>query len=489
MRRAGILMHISSLASDYGIGTIGQKAFEFVDFLKKTGQRYWQILPLNPTDFNNSPYQSPSVFAGNPLLIDIDELKKDGLLSDCDTDGIFWGENPEKVDFNAVKAYKTNLIRRAFSNFQKNYEYIAFETQNAGWLNDYSLFMALKEYFEGRPWYDWDGDIKSHKKKEIAEYTQKLWGDIEYYRFEQFLFYKSWEKLKKYANDNGIEIIGDIPIYVALDSADVWANRNIFMLDEDFVPKAVAGCPPDLFSKDGQKWGNPLYDWKMCKKTGYLWWINRIKETQKLYDIVRLDHFRGFEAYYSIPYDADTAREGKWEKGPGIAFFEEIKKQIPDVKIIAEDLGHLTPEVYELLDECGFPGMKVLQFAFDPYHDNPYLPYNYPKNCVAYTGTHDNDTIIGWYSGEHNKPFIRDYLNVAEDEWVSAAMIRTILASRADTVIIPIQDYLGYGARMNTPGTTGEDNWSYRIRSDALSDSLAYHIEHLTKLYKRTPQE
>ena len=489
MRKAGILMHISSLASDYGIGTIGQKAFEFVDFLKKTGQSYWQILPLNPTDLNNSPYQSPSVFAGNPLLIDTDELKKDGLLTDYDTDGIFWGENPEKVDFNAVKAYKTDLIRRAFSNFQKNYDYIAFETQNAGWLNDYSLFMALKDHFEGRPWYDWDGDIKSHKKKEIEEYTQKLWASIEYYRFEQFLFYRGWERLKKYANDNGIEIIGDIPIYVALDSCDVWANRNIFMLDEDFVPKAVAGCPPDLFSKDGQKWGNPLYDWKMCKKTGYLWWINRIKETKKLYDIVRLDHFRGFEAYYAIPYDADTAREGKWEKGPGIAFFEEIKKQIPDLKIIAEDLGHLTPEVYELLDKCGFPGMKVLQFAFDPYRDNPYLPYNYPKNCVAYTGTHDNNTIIGWYAEEHNKPFIRDYLNVAEDEWVPAAMIRTILASRADTVIIPIQDYLGYGARMNTPGTTGEDNWSYRIRNDALSDSIAYHIQHLTKLYKRSETE
>ena len=489
MRKAGILMHISSLASDYGIGTIGEKAFEFVDFLKKTGQSYWQILPLNPTDFNNSPYQSPSVFAGNSLLIDIDELKKDGLLLDADTDGIFWGSNQEKVDFDAVKAYKTSLLKKAFSNFHKDYEYMAFETQNAGWLNDYSLFMALKEHFEGKPWYDWDGDIKSHNKKEIEEYTKKLWTSIEYYRFEQFLFYRSWARLKKYANDNGIEIIGDIPIYVSLDSSDVWANRNLFLIDEDFVPKAVAGCPPDLFSKDGQKWGNPLYDWKMNKKTGYLWWINRIKETQKLYDVVRLDHFRGFEAYYEIPYDADTAREGHWEKGPGLAFFEAVKKQIPDIKIIAEDLGHLTPEVYELLDNCGFPGMKVLQFAFDPYHDNPYLPYNYPKNCVAYTGTHDNDTIIGWYRDENNKPFIRDYLNVAEDEWVPAAMIRTILASRADTVIVPIQDYLGYGARMNTPGTAGEDNWSYRIRCDALNDNLAYHISHLTKLYKRSNEE
>lgn len=482
-------MHISSIPSNYGIGSIGKEAFEFVDFLKKTDQHYWQILPLNPTDFNNSPYQSPSVFAGNSLLIDIDELKKDGLLSDWDTDGIFFGNNAEQVDFDAVKAYKTNLLKRALPNFKKDYEYMMFEAQNGSWLNDYSLFMALKEHFEGKAWYDWDGDIREHTKKAIERYTKELWESIEYYRFEQFLFFKQWSKLKKYANENGIEIIGDIPIYVALDSADVWANTNLFLLDEDFVPRAVAGCPPDLFSKDGQKWGNPLYDWKTIKKTGYMWWISRMKEMEKLYDIVRLDHFRGFEAYYEIPYDAETAREGKWQEGPGIALFEAIEKNVPNIKIIAEDLGHLTPEVYELLEKCGFPGMKVLQFAFDPYRDNPYLPYNYPKNCVAYTGTHDNDTLINWYREEHNKPFIRDYLNVSEDEWVPAAMIRTVLASRADMVIIPIQDYLGYGKRMNTPGTTGPENWSYRIRRDALNDSLAYHIGHLTKLYKRNIEE
>ena len=482
-------MHISCLPSNYGIGTMGKEAFDFVDFLKKTDQHYWQILPLNPTDFNNSPYQSPSVFAGNPLFIDIDELKKDGLLNDWDTDGIYFGHNPEQVDFDAVKAYKKDLLKRTLNNFQKDYEYMMFETQNGGWLNDYSLFMALKDYYDGKAWYDWDEDIRKHTKKAIEKYTKELWEGVEYYRLEQFLFHKQWKKLKDYANENGIEIIGDIPIYVALDSADVWANSNLFLLDEEYLPKAIAGCPPDLFSKDGQKWGNPLYDWKTIKKTGYLWWINRIKETEKLYDIIRLDHFRGFEAYYAIPYDAETAREGKWQKGPGIDFFETIKKNIPDVRIIAEDLGYLTPEVYKLLDDCDFPGMKVLQFAFDPYRDNPYLPYNYPKNCVAYTGTHDNDTLIDWYREEHNKPFIRDYLNVAEDEWVPVAMIRTILASRADTVIIPIQDYLGYGKRMNTPGTVSAENWSYRIRGDALNDNLAYHIEHLTKLYKRDLSE
>ena len=482
-------MHISCLPSNYGIGTIGKEAFEFVDFLKKTGQHYWQILPLNPTDFNNSPYQSPSVFAGNPLFIDIDELKKDGLLNDWDTDGIYFGNNPEQVDFDAVKAYKKDLLKRTLNNFQKDYEYMMFETQNGSWLNDYSLFMALKEHYDGKAWYDWDEDIRRHTKKAIEKYTKELWESVEYYRWEQFLFHKQWAKLKNYANENGIEIIGDIPIYVAIDSADVWANSNMFLLDEDYNPKAIAGCPPDLFSKDGQKWGNPLYDWKTIKKTGYLWWINRLKETEKLYDVVRLDHFRGFEAYYAIPYDAETAREGKWHKGPGIEFFEAIKKSIPDIKIIAEDLGYLTPEVYKLLDDCKLPGMKVLQFAFDPYRDNPYLPYNYPKNCVAYTGTHDNDTLINWYREEHNKPFIRDYLNVAEDEWVPVAMIRTVLASRADTAIIPIQDYLGYGRRMNTPGTVGPENWSYRIRRDALNDNLAYHIEHLTRLYKRDISE
>lgn len=482
-------MHISCLPSNYGIGTIGKEAFEFVDFLKKTGQHYWQILPLNPTDFNNSPYQSPSVFAGNPLFIDIDELKKDGLLNDWDTDGIYFGNNPEQVDFDAVKAYKKDLLKRTLNNFQKDYEYMMFETQNGSWLNDYSLFMSLKEYYDGKAWYDWDEDIRKHTKKAIEKYTKELWESVEYYRWEQFLFHKQWTKLKNYANENGIEIIGDIPIYVAIDSADVWANSNLFLLDEDYNPKAIAGCPPDLFSKDGQKWGNPLYDWKTIKRTGYLWWINRLKETEKLYDVVRLDHFRGFEAYYAIPYDAETAREGKWHKGPGIEFFEAIKKSIPDIKIIAEDLGYLTPEVYKLLDDCKLPGMKVLQFAFDPYRDNPYLPYNYPKNCVAYTGTHDNDTLINWYREEHNKPFIRDYLNVAEDEWVPVAMIRTVLASRADTAIIPIQDYLGYGRRMNTPGTVGPENWSYRIRRDALNDNLAYHIEHLTRLYKRDISE
>ena len=485
MRKAGILMHISSLPSDYGIGTIGREAMEFVEFLNKAKQRFWQVLPLNPTDFNNSPYQSAGVFAGNPLLIDLNELKKQGLIWDEDLQGIWCGADAEQVDFNAVKQYKYDILRKAFSRFQKNYDYMLFETQNGIWLDDYSLYMALKEYFGGKPWHEWDSGIKRRKPDAIAEYTEKLHRDIDYYKFEQFVFHSQWASLKKYANEHDVEIIGDIPIYVALDSADVWANQNLFLLDRNSMPKAVAGCPPDLFSKNGQKWGNPLYDWKEIEKTGFLWWVNRIKESMKLYDIIRLDHFRGFEAYYSIPQSAETARDGNWEKGPGMKLFNVIKKNIPSAKIIAEDLGHLTPEVHKLLEDSGFPGMKVLQFAFDRYHDNPYLPHNYPKNCVAYTGTHDNDTLRGWYAVENNKEFVRDYLNVAEDEWVPVGMVRTVLASRADTAIIPIQDYLGYGKRMNTPGTVGAENWSYRIKKEALNDGLLYHILHLTTLYKR----
>ncbi len=485
MRKAGILMHVSSLASDYGIGTIGKEAYEFVDFLKRSEQRYWQILPLNPTEFGNSPYQSPSVFAGNTLLIDLDELIADGLLYREELNGIFFGADAEKVDYSAVRAYKPELLKKAFARFHINSEYTKFTTENDYWLAGYALYMALKEHFEGKPWYEWEEDIKNCKPDAVKKYSAALWDKIEFHKFGQYIFFRQWNRLKTYANENGVEIIGDIPIYVALDSADVWTNMNYFQLDKDKKPKNVAGCPPDAFCMDGQLWGNPLYDWKAIKQSGYVWWIHRIKESRKLYDVIRLDHFRGFESYYAIPAEDENAKNGVWEKGPGAAFFKAVKKHVPGVRIIAEDLGHLTDEVYDLLDECGFPGMKILQFAFDPYNDNPYLPYNYCENCVAYTGTHDNDTLIGWYANETNKEFIRDYLNVATDEWVPAAMIRTVLASRAKTAIIPIQDYLGSGRRMNTPSTANEENWSYRITKGALHDGIAYNIAHLTKLYKR----
>ena len=486
MRKAGILMHISSLPSDYGIGTVGKEAYEFVDFLKRTRQSCWQVLPLTPTEFGNSPYQSPCAFAGNPLLIDLVSLKDEGLLEDDDFKDIYWGEDEETVNFEAVKEYKGVLLQKAFSKFKITPEYNSFISENTYWLDSYALYMAVKEHFDGSAWYDWeDINIKQYTPEAVSKYTDLLWDRILFFKFQQYIFYSQWKKLKTYANENGIEIIGDIPIYVAPDSCDVWTNKWLFQLDKEGKPIKVAGCPPDAFSADGQLWGNPLYNWKVMKQDGYSWWINRITACMNLYDIIRIDHFRGFESYYAVPFGDSDAKAGVWEKGPGISLFKTIKSRIPEAQIIAEDLGYITDDVKKLLKDCGYPGMKVLQFAFDPYNDNPYLPYNYPENCVAYTGTHDNDTIIGWYKEEKNKEFIRDYLDVGTDDLVPVAMIRTILASRARLAIIPIQDYLGYGRRMNTPATANNENWSYRIKKGALHDGVAYHIEHLTRLYKR----
>ncbi len=485
MRKAGILMHISSLPSDYGIGTLGRDAFEFVDFLKRTGQSCWQVLPLHPTEYGNSPYQSPSVFAGNPLLIDLTELKNSGLTDDEDFDGLYFGFKEDKVDFEAVKAYKYKLLEKAFSRFRITPEYNSFVSENSYWLENFALYSALKEHFDNAPWYEWDEDIKNRKPVACEKYSGLLWNRIELYKFHQYVFFTQWHKLKNYANKNGIEIIGDIPIYVALDSCDVWTNRRLFSLDSDGMPTEVAGCPPDAFSQDGQLWGNPLYNWDIMARDGYSWWINRISASMRLYDIVRLDHFRGFESFYAIPSDSLNAKQGVWRKGPGMKLFSAVTARVPHARLIAEDLGYLTEDVLKLLKASGFAGMKVLQFAFDPYNDNPYLPYNYPENCVAYTGTHDNDTIIGWYQNEPNKEFIRDYLNVGTDDLVPVAMVRTVLASRANLAIIPIQDYLGYGKRINTPSTVSDDNWSFRITKGALHDGVAYHIEHLTRLYKR----
>lgn len=485
MREAGILMHISSLPGKYGIGTIGKEAFDFVDFLEQTDQKYWQVLPLNPTEFGNSPYQSPSIFAGNPNLISLDALVEDGLLTEDDFFGYDFGDDEEKVNYSKVNTQKPELLRKAFTRFRIDNSYNSFQSENEYWLDNYALFMSLKTHFDNKAWYEWDDDIKCLSPEAIRRYTNLLWEDISFYKFEQYLFYSQWEKLKTYAEEKGIEIIGDVPIYVSPDSCDVWLNKDQFQLSKDGRPERVAGCPPDAFSADGQLWGNPLYNWKEMKRDGYSWWINRMKASLKLYDVVRLDHFRGFESYYSIKASDGDAKSGVWEKGPGMSLFKAIKKQVSEIKIIAEDLGYLTEDVYKLLSDSGFPGMKVLQFAFDPYNDNPYLPYNYPENCIAYTGTHDNDTLVGWYNDEQNKEFIRDYLNVATDEYVPVAMVRAVLASRAKIAIIPIQDYLGYGRRMNTPSTANEENWSWRIKNDALGEGVKYHISHLTKLYKR----
>lgn len=482
MRKSGILMHISSLPSKYGIGTIGKAAFDFIDFLKASGQSYWQILPINPTAFGNSPYQSPSVFAGNTLLIDLDILVDDGLLTKDDIDSLRYGYDPKKVDFDTVRDTREMLLRRAFWNFEKNEEYISFEKENSYWLDDYSLFMAIKEDNDFLPWYEWNENLR-HLPISYA-YRNTINDKIDFYKFGQFLFYSQWANLKEYAKENGIKIIGDLPIYAALDSADVWANKDLFMLDADGTPSAVAGCPPDGFCEDGQLWGNPLYNWNAIKNEGYRWWIQRVNSCSKLFDAVRIDHFRGFEAFFSIPYGDTTARGGKWIKGPGMDLFDKIKKECK-IDIIAEDLGHLTDEVYELLDSCGFPGMKVLQFGFDPYNDNPYLIHNYPKNSIAYTGTHDNDTCQGWFETEGNKEFIKEYLNVQDDSDVPEAMVRSVLSSPSKLAIILIQDFLNIPGRMNTPSTLNEDNWSFRITKDILSNKNAEKIRRLTATYKR----
>jgi len=482
MRKSGILMHISSLPSPYGIGTLGKEAFNFIDFLKESGQSYWQVLPTNPTAFGNSPYQSPGVFAGNSLLIDLEPLIDNGLLSEGDISCLRFGNNPKKVDFDAVRDSRELLLRKAFINFERDEKFVNFERENAFWLDAYALFMAIKEDNGLLPWHEWPEDLK-HFPISYA-YRHSLNDTVEFHKFCQFLFYSQWDALKEYAHKNGIKIIGDLPIYAALDSADVWANQDLFLLDDDGTPSAVAGCPPDAFCEGGQLWGNPLYNWNKMHDTGYQWWIRRVNQSAKLFDVIRIDHFRGFEAFFSIPYGDTDAKGGKWIKGPGMNLFDRIKREC-NIEIIAEDLGHLTEGVYELLANCGFPGMKVLQFAFDPYNDNPYLLHHYPENSVAYTGTHDNDTCRGWYETEGNKEFIKDYLNIKSDDEVCEAMVRAVLSSPSKLAIIPIQDFLDIPGRMNTPSTLNTDNWSFRITKDILTEKNAERIKHLTSIYKR----
>lgn len=488
MRRAGILMHISSLPSPYGIGTLGAEAYKFVDFLKRAGQSWWQVLPVCPTSYGDSPYQSNSAFAGNPYFIDLDILCEEGLLAKSEIENYFFGDNPLAIDYKRLFDFRFPALRKAFARFERTDEYYRFVEENRFWLADYALFMAIKEHNHFQCWLHWDEDIRFCRPEAVEHYRSMLSRSVDFYMFVQYEFYKQWGALKKYANDNGIGIIGDMPIYVALDSAEVWKNPEFFELDENKLPKRVAGCPPDAFSETGQLWGNPLYNWEFMRARGYDWWIKRIRMSFKLYDKVRIDHFRGFESYYAIPYEREDAMVGSWEKGPGMELFEAVKRELGDVDIIAEDLGYLTEDVHRLLADSGYPGMKVLQFAFNPYEDNFYLPHNYKPNCVAYTGTHDNDTMTGWYtqtSGDERK-FVNDYLGVKRKVDVAYAAIRVLMASVAELVVIPMQDYLGQGseARMNVPSTVG-GNWLYRITSDALTDELADRIAALTKTYRR----
>ncbi|MBQ8597110.1 MAG: 4-alpha-glucanotransferase, partial [Lachnospiraceae bacterium] len=487
---AGVLLPISAIPSAYGIGTFSKEAYKFVDFLKEAGQTYWQILPLGPTGYGDSPYQSFSTFAGNPYYIDLEALIEEGLITGKQCKGYDWGDNESYVDYEKIYLSRFQILKKAFDNskIEKNRAFAEFEKENAFWLEDYALYMAIKDDHKGASWDVWEDEIRLREPEALKAYAKKLSEEILFYKFQQFLFVTQWQKLKQYANDKGIQIIGDIPIYVAFDSADAWANPELFQFDENCMPTGVAGCPPDVFSATGQLWGNPLYKWGYHKETGYEWWMQRIGYCYKLYDVVRIDHFRGFDEYYNIPYGDSTAEFGKWEKGPGYDLFKVMKDRIGNKPVIAEDLGFLTPSVIRLVKRTGYPGMKILQFAFDSDETSVYLPHNYTSNSVVYTGTHDNDTTRSWFFSlkPKHRGFAKQYLNIKSTKEVEWAFIRAAISSVSDMAIIPMQDYLGLGGegRINMPSTLG-DNWKWRMKEENLTAELAERIYDLCKTYAR----
>ncbi len=494
MRQSGILMHITSLPGSCGVGTMGKEAFHFIDFLEEAGQSCWQILPLSPTGYGDSPYQSCSTYAGNPYLISLDTLVSEGLLLQSELDEITWCHTEEKVDFGIQYNNKYTVLRRAYAHFQGSEAFDQFCLENGSWLADYCLFMALKAKYEGKPWYQWEEQLKRRDPDAIWQARQELSGEIRFYSFVQYLFFTQWNALHKYANGKGISIIGDVPIYVPLDSVEVWTAPELFELDENLTPTAVAGCPPDAFTADGQLWGNPLYRWEYMAAHGYSWWIRRLGAAGKLYDVVRMDHFRGFESFWPVPYGDTTARNGKWIKGGGLEFIQTIQKALPDLKLIAEDLGFLTPEVLAMRDDSGLPGMKILEFAFyDQDEPSEYLPFNYTPNCVVYTGTHDNVTAQEWFDTTEAKcvEYARDYMCLTEEEGYVWGMIRTAMASVADLCMVQLQDYLSLGgeARMNCPGLLSDKNWTWRVKPGMTTSQLAQRIRRMTRLYGRLPQK
>lgn len=492
-RSAGILLSISSLPSKYGIGCFSESAYEFIRFLKDSGQTWWQILPLGPTSYGDSPYQSFSTFAGNPYFIDLDEFVRAGLLTEEECAAADCGDAAD-IDYSKLHDTRFPLLRKAYerSGIASDEDFIRFDKKTP-WLEDYALFMALKDSFGGIPWNEWDEDIRLRKPEAVVNYTSALAEDIGFYKFIQYHFFRQWNALKKYAGENGVRIIGDIPIYVAFDSADVWSAPQLFQLDESNLPTAVAGCPPDGFAADGQLWGNPLYDWKYHRSTGYKWWISRLAHCFELYDVVRIDHFRGFDEYYSIPYGDKTAVNGHWEKGPGMELFSAVENALGKRDVIAEDLGFMTDTVRELVKESGFPNMKVLEFAFDSRDTgsrNDYLPHNYTENCIAYTGTHDNQTIRSWFETitDEERTMAREYLcdSHTPDEKLHRVFISLIMRSRANVCIIPMQDWLGYddSARMNKPSTVGI-NWKWRMTEEDMNDALRDDILRMTQTFGR----
>lgn len=490
MRKSGILLPVSSIPSKYGIGTFSKQAYEFVDSLEKAGQSYWQILPLGPTGYGDSPYQSFSTFAGNPYYIDLETLIEEGYLDRQDCDQCDFGDNDMYVDYEKIYLSRFKVLKAAFlnSHIEKEADFQAYVENNSYWLEDYALYMAVKNSFDGKSWIEWDEDIKLRKPEAMKQYREKYAEEVVFYQFLQYLFAKQWLALKEYANGKKIHIIGDIPIYVAFDSADTWANPELFQLDDTLTPIAVAGCPPDAFSATGQLWGNPLYRWDYHKETEYAWWMKRIDYCYELYDVVRIDHFRGFDEYYSIPYADETAEFGHWEKGPGYDIFKTMKAKLGNKAVIAEDLGYLTKSVIRLVKKTGYPGMKILQFAFDSREESDYLPHNYGTNSIVYTGTHDNDTTLGWYRqlNRQDKALAKKYLDIRSNKDVQWEFIRAAMASVSDTCIIPLQDYLGLGseARTNVPSTLGT-NWKWRMLPGQFTDELAERICEMTKLYGR----
>ncbi len=494
MRTCGVLCPVFSLPSPYGIGTFGKSAYEFVDQLKKAGQSYWQILPLGQTGYGDSPYQSFSTFAGNPYFIDLDMLREEGLLTVTECEQVEVCENPAYIDYEKMYFSRYKVLRMAFARFRASDEkrYAKFVKKNSYWLEDYALYMAVKNHFGGKAFTEWDSDIRLRKKKAVARYKEQLSEEMDFYKFLQFYFSRQWKKLKKYANKKGIEIIGDIPIYVAFDSADTWANPELFQLDDGGLPIAVAGCPPDCFCATGQLWGNPLYDWNHHKQTKYAWWMQRIAYCYELYDVVRIDHFRGFESYYAIPYGDPTAEFGHWEPGPGYALFERMKATLGECKVIAEDLGFLTDEVRALVAKTGYPGMKIIEFAFSDYEDNDYLPHHYGKNSIVYTGTHDNETALGWLSGlsKEDRKFVKEYCHCQTDKGLVQALIRLAMMSVSETAVIPIQDYLELdnAARINVPSTLGE-NWKWRLLPGQFDDKIVEKMREMAKISFRLPEK
>lgn len=492
-RGAGILMPIFSLPSPYGIGTFGKEAYAFIDRLKRARQSYWQVLPMGPTSYGDSPYQSFSAFAGNPYFIDLDTLREEGLLTQAEIEDCYWCDQPDQVKYDAVYYYRFPLLRKAYerSGHRKTEEYALFLEKQSYWLEDYSLYMALKKKFGDRSWLEWEEPVRFRRPEAMEACREELADEMDYWKFLQFKFFEQWEKLREYAREQEIQMVGDIPIYVALDSADVWSHPELFQLDEEnLTPLRVAGVPPDAFSAEGQLWGNPLYDWQEMERTGFEWWRHRMQASAALYDVIRIDHFIGIVQYYSIPAGAADAKEGRWEKGPGQKLTDAISQSASGAKIIAEDLGIFCQEVKDLLAETGYPGMKIIEFAFSGDRFNEHLPHCYQPNSVVYGGTHDNETLAGYFKPEQRQwwelQYIADYLGAAHQSEVVDRVFRAAYGSVASVAIFQMQDVLQLDnrARMNTPSTVGE-NWRWRMTEGQFTDERADYLAWLVDIFGR----